>query len=104
RMPTTPHTSTSVVAALGHAGQALRFTLGSAGIYTVPAQASVAWIADTVIHIELTSGSLPLTITPDVGVTVSSIDGDGLVLYAGQCATLRRISSDTWVLTTARRI
>lgn len=104
RAPTIPHTATAVNAALSHVGSVLRFTLASPGTYTVMAQASVAWIDATVIHIELTATSQPLTITPDTGITIASIDGDGLVLYAGQCATLRRLSSDTWALTTARRI
>lgn len=95
----------SLVAALTHVGQLQRFALVSAATYTIPPQTDVAWIANSVIHFDLFHTSTqPLTITPGAGVTITSVDNGGMVIYPGQHGYLRRTSTDSWNLVVIRNV
>jgi len=87
--------NTAVTLALTDAGDFIRFTAATAITVTIPAQSSVAWLADTEIY--LMQGA--------VG-KVSVVAGAGVALRTSQtsnCAAqysviaLKRTSSDNWV-------
>ena len=80
---------------LTDAGKYIRHTNAGASTVTVPPQASVAWVADTEIHIRRV-GAGNLTLTPGAGVTLNAPSGGTMVLTAAMSVTLKRIASDEW--------
>jgi len=80
---------------LTDAGKYIRHTNAGASTVTVQPQASVAWVADTEIHIRRV-GAGNLTITPGSGVTLNAPSGGTMVLTAAMSVTLKRIESDEW--------
>ena len=80
---------------LTDAGKYIRHTNASASTVTVQPQASVAWVADTEIHIRRV-GAGTLTITPGSGVTLHAPSGGTLVMTAAMSVTLKRVASDEW--------
>lgn len=71
---------------------------GTTQVVTVPTQASVAWLANTEIHIEQ-GGTGTVTVTGATGVTINGVSAGSFAL-AGQRAvvTLKRTASDAWTL------
>jgi len=93
--PVVTEATTSRTLGLIDAGVYLRHTNASASTVTVPPQASVAWVADTEIHIRR-AGDDDLTITPGSGVTLNAPSGGTLVMTAAMSVTLKRVASDEW--------
>ena len=83
---------------LADAGKYLRGTDAAAQAVTVPPQSSVAWAADTEIHIER-AGAGALTIAAGAGVTINR-DARFTAAVGGQfgVVTLKRTAADTWTL------
>lgn len=89
-------TTTARTLVLSDAGKYLRFTNTSAKAVTVPLQSSVAWVADTEIHIRNAAAS-NLTLTPaTAGVTLVPPYLGTLVVPPGGTVTLKRVASDVW--------
>lgn len=86
---------TSRAAALTDAAGYVRFTAATAKSYTVIAQATVAWAADTEIH-GRNAGAADLTLTPDAGVTLNAPFGGTLAIPTGGSFTLKRAAADEW--------
>lgn len=84
--------------ALTDVGAYLRSTSAAAVTLTVPAQSSVAWAADTEIHIEQ-GGAGAVTVAGDVGVTINKLATSAPVI-AGQhgVVTLKRVAENVWTL------
>ena len=83
---------------LTDAGKYIRHTNASASTVTVPPQASVAWVADTEIHIRR-AGANDLTLTPGAGVTLNAPSGGTLVMtnaMSVMTVTIKRVASDAW--------
>lgn len=82
--------------ALADAGKYLRCT--DAVTLTVPPQATVAWAADTEVHIEQGAAGA-VTIAAGAGVTINWPTGYNAKIM-GQYAvvTLKRVAADTWTL------
>lgn len=91
-------TAASATLALSNAGQYLRTTAETAVTVTVPPQSSVAWAADTEIHIEQGAAGA-VTIAAGAGVTINKPTGYNAKIM-GQYAvvTLKRVAADTWTL------
>lgn len=68
-----------------------------AGTFTIPAQASVAWEAYTVLIVRLT-GAGPITFAGDSGVTINSASGAVTLATQWTSAVLHRRGSDLWVI------
>lgn len=88
---------TSYTAVLGDAYGYIRFTNGSAVAFTIPANASVAFVIGTTITIEQ-AGAGTVTLTPDTGVTLNS--RGALLDTAGQFAVaqLKKVATNTWTV------
>lgn len=80
---------------LTDAGKYIRHTNAGASTVTVPPQASVAWVADTEIHIRR-AGANDLTLTPGAGVTLNAPSGGTLVMTEAMTVTIKRVASDVW--------
>lgn len=90
--------------ALTDRGCTLEMTNGSARVYTIKAQADVAWVDDTWINV-VRMGSGSLTITAATGVTLNGVSAGSCTIsaqYAG--ATLRRRASNDWGITGAHSV
>lgn len=73
----------------------VRHTNASASTVTIPPQSSVAWLADTEIHIRRAAAG-NLTLTPGSGVTLNAPSGGTLVMTGNMSVTLKRVASDEW--------
>ncbi len=84
--------------ALADAGKYLRGTDAAAQPVTMPPQSSVAWAADTEIHLER-AGAGAMTVTAGAGVTINR-DVRFTAAVGGQygVVTLKRAAVDTWTL------
>jgi hypothetical protein len=89
---------TSYTGVLADANTYVRFTSASAVAFTVPPNSSVAYPVGTEITIEQ-AGAGALTVTAGSGVTINSRGAD--LVLAGQyaVATLKKVATDTWILT-----
>lgn len=87
--------TTARVLALTDAGAYIRHTNASASTVTIPPQSSMAWLADTEIHIRRAAGG-NLTLTPGSGVTLNAPSGGTLVMTNAMSVTLKRVASDVW--------
>lgn len=96
--PVVTESTTARTLALTDAGAYLRHTNASASTVTVAPQASVAWAADTEIHIRRAAAG-NLTLTPGSGVTLNAPSGGTLVMTSAMSVTLKRAASDTWDVT-----
>jgi len=85
-------TSTTYTAALLDAGKTVTLSNASAVTLTIPAQATVAWVANTQLNF-LNIGAGTVTITPAATVT---INGTPLTLNTSQGGSLVRTQSNTW--------
>lgn len=96
--PVVTAAATSITLALSDAGQYLRPTSASAVTVTVAPQSSVAWQADTEIHIEQ-GGSGAVTIAGGADVTVNRLAGT-VARIAGQygVVALKRVGENVWTL------
>lgn len=90
-------TGTTYTLVLADAGKIVTLSNAGAITLTVPAEASVNFDVGTVIGI-VQSGAGTVTVSPAVGVTVSS--KDSLLDLSGQYATasLVKLASDSWLL------
>ena len=79
-------------AALLDAGKTVTLSNASAVTLTIPAQASVAWAANTQLNF-LNLGAGTVTITPAADVT---INGEPLTLATSKGGSLVRTASNTW--------
>lgn len=82
--------------ALADRGRTLEMSNGSARVYTIPAQASVAWLDDTWLNV-VRMGTGSLTITAATGVTLNGVSAGSCAIdgrYKG--ASLRRRSENDW--------
>ena len=93
--PVVTESTTARTLTLTDAGAYLRHTNASASTVTVAPQASVAWAADTEIHIRRAAAG-NLTLTPGSGVTLNAPSGGTLVMTSAMSVTLKRAASDTW--------
>lgn len=82
--------------ALADRGRTLEMSNGSARVYTIPAQASVAWLDDTWLNV-VRMGTGSLTITAATGVTLNGVSA-GSCAIDGQHkgASLRRRAENDW--------
>lgn len=86
----------SATLALVDAGRYLRCT--DAVTLTVPPQASVAWAADTEVHIEQSAAGA-VTIAAGAGVTINWPTGyNAKTMSQYAVMTLKRVAADTWTL------
>jgi len=85
-------TSTTYTAALLDAGKTVTLNNAAAVTLTIPAQATVAWAANTQLNF-LNIGAGTVTITPAATVT---INGTPLTLNTSQGGSLVRTASNTW--------
>lgn len=93
--PVITESTTARTLGLTDAGAYIRHTDAAASTVTVPPQASVAWAADTEIHIRRAAAG-NLTLTPGAGVTLSPPSGGTLVMTNAMSVTLKRVASDVW--------
>ena len=87
--------TTARMLGLSDAGKYLRFTNTGAVAATVPAQSTIAWLADSEINIRH-AGAGTLTLTAGSGVTLIAPSGGTLAMTAAMSATLKRVAADTW--------
>lgn len=92
---TITESTTSRTAALTGLGNYIRFTNASASAFTIPPQSSVAWPADSEIHVRRAAAG-NLTLTPGSGVTLNAPSGGSLVLTNAMTVTLKRVAADVW--------
>ena len=85
-------TTVNYTAVLLDAGKTVTLSNASAVTLTIPAQASVAWAANTQLNF-LNIGAGTVTITPAATVT---INGTPLTLTTSQGGSLARTASNTW--------
>lgn len=96
--PVTANAGTAITLALADAGAYLRTTAATAVTITVPPQSSVAWVADTEIHIEQ-AGDGAVTIQGDTGVTLNKLATvTGVIAGKHGVVTLKRTSENVWTL------
>ena len=88
-------TTVTYTAVLLDAGKTLTRSNAAASTHTIPAQATVAWAANTQLNI-LNIGAGTVTITPAAGVT---INGTPLTLTTSQGGRLVRTASNVWTFT-----
>jgi hypothetical protein len=83
-------------AVLGDAGGYIQFTNAGAVVFTIPPNAAVAFPIGTVITLEAVDAATVVTLTPDVGVTINSRDGD--LATAGQYAVaqVKKVAANVW--------
>ena len=93
--PVITESTTARTLALTGAGAYIRFTSASDSTCTVPPQSSVAWAADTEIHIRRAAAG-NLTLTPGSGVTLNAPSGGTLVMTDRMSVTLKRVGTDVW--------
>lgn len=89
---------TSRTLALTDVGKTLQMTNGSARVYTIPANAAVAFPTGTEINVAR-MGSGSLTITADTGVTLNGASAGSCTIdaqYKG--ASLRKTATNTWAI------
>jgi len=85
-------TGTTYTAVLLDAGKTVTLSNASAVTLTIPAQATIAWVANTQLNF-LNIGAGTVTITPAATVT---INGTPLTLTTSQGGSLVRTASNTW--------
>lgn len=93
--PVITESTTARTLALTDAGAYLRHTNASDSTVTIPPQSSVAWAADTEIHIRRAAAG-NLTLTPGSGVTLNAPSGGALVMTNAMSVTLKRVGTDVW--------
>ena len=90
--------------ALTDRGKTLEMSSGSARVYTIKAQADVAWVDDTWINV-VRMGSGSLTITAATGVTFNGVSAGSCTISAQyNGATLRRRAENDWGITGAHSV
>ena len=94
----TTQAGASYTAALADAGTYIRFTSAGAVTFTIPPNSAVAFPIGTVIEFEQ-AGTGAVSVAAGAGATILSRLGD--VTLAGQyaVAALKKVATDTWVLT-----
>lgn len=92
------HTTTARTASLDDTSEYVRFTNAGATNYTIPPNSSVPIPINAVIEFEQ-AGAGVVTVVPGAGVTILSRGAD--LILAGQyaVAAIRKVGTDTWVLT-----
>ena len=93
--PVVTESTTARTLGLADAGVYLRCTNAGATAVTVPPQASIAWPANTEVHIRR-AGAGDLTLTPGSGVTLHAPAGGTLVLADRMSVTLKRVAANVW--------
>jgi len=88
-------TATAYTGVLLDAGKTVTRSNAAASTHTIPAQATVAWAANTQLNI-LNIGAGTVTITPAAGVT---INGTPLTLATSKGGSLVRTASNVWTFT-----
>lgn len=91
-------TGTSYTSVLGDAGKVVDMDNASANTFTIPTNASVAYVVGTCMEVsQLGAGTT--TIQGDTGVTVNGVSAgseDLAAQYAG--AVLRKVATDAWIV------
>jgi hypothetical protein len=92
------HTTQARTAGIDDAAEYVRFTNAAAVGYTIPPNSAVPIPINAVIEFEQ-AGAGAVTVIPGAGVTILSRGAD--LVLAGQyaVAALRKVGTDTWVLT-----
>lgn len=80
---------------LADAGAYIRFTNAAASTVTVAAQSSVAWVADTEVHIRR-AGAGNLNLAAGAGVTLNAPSGGTLIMTDRMSVTLKRVAENEW--------
>ena len=99
RESTLVDTAASRSLVIGDAYKLLRANNVANKVFTIPAQASVAWGSETEISFYNESGAT-LTLAAASGVTIKVAYGGALIIPAGGFAWLKRIELNTWLLVT----
>lgn len=96
--PVVSETTTSRVLSLADAGRYIRTTNGAEVTITVPPQSSVAWVADTEVHVEQ-AGVGQVSIAAGSGVTINRVTGTNAKTKGTYAVvSLKRVAADTWTL------
>lgn len=96
--PVETNGGTSITLALADAGDYIKTTASSAVTITVPPQSSVAWEADTEIHVEQ-GGTGTVEFVAGSGVTINHLAAvDPIIAGRYGVATLKRTAEDVWTL------
>lgn len=82
--------------ALADAGRLQRLTGSTNRIWTVPANAAVAFVTGTEIE-AFNDGTGELTFTADTGVTINGVTAGSITLTANQGGVLKKVDTDRWI-------
>ncbi|WP_341304736.1 hypothetical protein [Pseudomonas sp. TMP25] len=93
--PTITDATTARTLGLADANAYIRVTNVAASTVTVPPQASVAWLADTEVHIRRAAAG-NLTIAAGAGVSLNAPSRGTLVMTDRMSVTLKRVGTDVW--------
>lgn len=92
------NSGTAITLALTDANKYLRATSASGVTITVPPQSSVAWPANSEVHIEQ-AGTGGVVIAAGAGVTLNKPAGyNAKIMSQYAVVTLKRVAADTWTL------
>jgi hypothetical protein len=95
---TNDDTSTALTAALTDAGNVVFMNNAAANVFTIPANATVAFAVDTQIDIVM-EGAGVTTITADTGVTLNGVSaGSGAISAQYSAVTIIKRATDTWIM------
>ncbi len=98
--PINAQTGTTYSLVLSDAGKCITLSNASAITLTIPTNASVAFAVGTEIDLaQIAAGQV--TVSPAVGVTVVSLFSYVKFSAQGACATIKKLATDTWLLTGA---
>ena len=91
-------TTTALTGALTDAGNVVFMNNASANVFTIPANATVAFAVDTQIDIVM-EGAGVTTITADTGVTLNGVSaGSGAISAQYSAVTIIKRATDTWIM------
>jgi hypothetical protein len=95
---TNDDTTTALTGALTDAGNVVFMNNASANVFTIPANATVAFAVDTQIDIVM-EGAGVTTITADTGVTLNGVSaGSGAISAQYSAVTIIKRATDTWIM------
>jgi hypothetical protein len=95
---TNDDTSTALTGALTDAGNVVFMNNAAANVFTIPANATVAFAVDTQIDIVM-EGAGVTTITADTGVTLNGVSaGSGAISAQYSAVTIIKRATDTWIM------
>jgi hypothetical protein len=95
---TNDDTTTALTGALTDAGNVVFMNNAAANVFTIPANATVAFAVDTQIDIVM-EGAGVTTITADTGVTLNGVSaGSGAISAQYSAVTIIKRATDTWIM------